>query len=152
MVFLLLWAKRGIPCILHLLRPQFQSFDLIAVVEDIVPGKNKFHTIFFYPLRHLFRTIARKSEKKVQNLDTLMYIHPSQSGYIKRLFFCMHIYLSQGVYIKCLFFCMHIYPFHGGYIQYLFFCMHIYLSQGGYFNSPPSKLGNRKSSHFRFSN
>ena len=44
------------------------------MVEDIVPGKKKFHMIFFNPLRQLFRTIARKSEKKIQNRDTLLYI------------------------------------------------------------------------------
>ena len=42
------------------------------MVEDIVPGKKKKNSHdFFNPLGQLFRTIARKSEKKVQNRDTL---------------------------------------------------------------------------------
>ena len=43
------------------------------MVEDINPGKKKISHDFFNLLRQLFRTIARKSEKKVQNRDTLLW-------------------------------------------------------------------------------
>ena len=82
MVFLLNWAKRGIPCIFHLFRPQFWSF----------PGKKKFHTIFFTHLDNfsaLLRKNLRKSSKSGHPIPhssptlspLLTYFLPIQSTY-----------------------------------------------------------------------
>ena len=74
MIFLLHWTKRSIPCIRLLLRPQFWSFDLIAVVEDIVPGKKKFHTIFFTHQDN-FSALLRKNLRKKFKIGTPYYTH-----------------------------------------------------------------------------
>ena len=53
---------------------KIKFFDLIAVVEDTVPGKKKFHTIFFTHQDN-FSALLRKNLRKKFKIGTPYYIN-----------------------------------------------------------------------------